>query len=136
MLDTDISSYIMNRSHASVLDKLRHTPISDVCISVISQAELQYGVEVSPHRQQEQAAVDAYLRHVEVLAYAGDAVQHYAQIRAVLKNGGNLIGGNDLLIAAHARSLGLTLVTNNIREFERVPGLLLENWVAGAGGGL
>ena len=128
MLDTDISSYIMKRSHDAVLRRLRAVPIRDVCISAITKSELMYGVEVSPRRQRDQPALDAYLRHVEVLEYPGEAAVHYAQIRAALKTAGRMIGANDLFIAAHARSLGLTLGTNNTAEFERVPGLAIENW--------
>jgi tRNA(fMet)-specific endonuclease VapC len=128
MLDTDISSYIMKRSHDAVLKKLRKVPVEDVCISVITKAELMYGVEVSPRKHQDQAALEAYLRHVDVLDYPDEAALHYAQIRASLKISGNMIGANDLLIAAHARALGLTLVTNNTREFGRIPQLKIENW--------
>ncbi|HEY0796770.1 MAG TPA: type II toxin-antitoxin system VapC family toxin [Acidisarcina sp.] len=129
MLDTDISSYIMKRSHEAVLARLREVPVRDVCISVITKSELMYGVEVSPRRTQDQAALDAYLRHVAVLDFSDEAAIHYADIRAGLKRTGGLIGANDLFIAAHARCLGLVLVTNNTREFERVPGLRVENWV-------
>jgi tRNA(fMet)-specific endonuclease VapC len=130
MLDTDISSYVMKRSHDAVLKRLQKIPVGDVCISVITKSELMYGVEVSPRRPQDQAALDAYLRHVEVLEYPGEAALHYAQIRAALKVSGTVIGANDLFIAAHARCLGLTLVTNNTREFGRVPALTVENWTA------
>ncbi len=129
MLDTDISSYVMKRSHEAVLRRLQGVPVGEVCISVITKSELLYGVEVSPQRQQNQAALDGYLRHVEVLEYPDEAALHYAQIRAALKVSGTMIGANDLFIAAHARCLGLTLVTNNVREFERVQGLIVENWV-------
>jgi tRNA(fMet)-specific endonuclease VapC len=128
MLDTDISSYVMKRSNNSVLRQLAKVPVAEVSISAITQSELMYGVEVSPRRQQDQAALDAYLRHVEVLEYPGDAALHYAQIRAALKASGAMIGANDLFIAAHARCLGMTLVTNNTREFRRVAGLTIENW--------
>jgi tRNA(fMet)-specific endonuclease VapC len=128
MLDTDTSSYIMKRSNAQVLKRLQRVLIADVCISAISRCELMYGVEVSPRRRQDQAALDVYLRHVAVLDYPSDAALDYAAIRADLKKRGNLIGANDLLIAAHARCLGLTLVTNNMREFSRVQGLKAENW--------
>lgn len=127
MLDTDISSYIMKRSE-EVLKRLQQVPIGDICISVITKCELMFGVEVSPWRQRDQAAVDAYLRHVEILDYPDEAALHYAQIRAGLKSTGGMIGAQDLLIAAHARCLQLTLVTNNIREFGRVQGLNIENW--------
>jgi tRNA(fMet)-specific endonuclease VapC len=128
MLDTDISSYIMKRSHDTVLRRLQTVPIGAVCISVVTKSELLFGVEVSPRRQQDQAALDEYLRHVEVLDLPDEVALHYAQIRAGLKVRGTMIGANDLFIAAHARSLGLTLVTNNTREFGRVQGLNIENW--------
>jgi tRNA(fMet)-specific endonuclease VapC len=86
-------------------------------------------VEVSPRRQKDQFALDAYLRHVKVLEYPDAAALHYAQIRAALETGGNMIGANDLLIAAHARSFDLILVTNNTREFGRIQDLRLENGV-------
>jgi tRNA(fMet)-specific endonuclease VapC len=128
MLDTDISSYIMKRSHEGVLGRLQETPIAAVCISVITKSELLFGVEVSARRQQDRAALDEYMRHVEVLDFPDEAALHYAQIRAVLKARGTMIGANDLFIAAHARSLKLTLVTNNTQEFGRVPELHIENW--------
>jgi tRNA(fMet)-specific endonuclease VapC len=133
MLDTDISSYIMKRSHDAVLSRLQKVPIGDVCISIITKCELLYGVELLPRlsarRTQDQAAIDAYLRHVEVLEFPDEVALHYAQIRAALKVSGEMIGANDLFIAAHARSLGLTLVTNNTREFGRIQGLHVENWI-------
>jgi tRNA(fMet)-specific endonuclease VapC len=128
MIDTDISAYIMKRSHDAVLRRLQKVPVGDVCISVITKSELMFGIEVSPRRQQDQAALDAYLRHVEVLDYPNEAALHYGRIRADLKQRGTMIGANDLLIAAHARCLGLTLVTNNTREFERAQSLRIENW--------
>jgi tRNA(fMet)-specific endonuclease VapC len=128
MLDTDTSSYIMKRSHNAVLKRLQKLPTSAVCISVITKSELLFGVEVSPRRQQDAAALDEYLRHVEVLEFPDVAAFHYAQIRAALKARGTMIGANDLFIAAHARSLELTLVTNNTQEFARVPDLKVENW--------
>jgi tRNA(fMet)-specific endonuclease VapC len=128
MLDTDTCSYIMKRSNDVLLDRLRKTPVNDVCISVITKAELVYGVEVSPRRRRDEAALDAFLAYAEVLEFPDEATPHYANIRAHLKTRGTLIGAHDLLIAAHARSLGLTVVTNNTREFSRVPRLKVENW--------
>ena len=128
MLDTDISSYIMKRSHDAVLRRLRRILVGDICISVITKCELMFGVEVSPRRQNDQAALDEYLRHVEILDYPDEAALHYAQIRADLRLRGAMIGAHDLLIAAHARCLRLTLVTNKAREFRRVHGLQIENW--------
>ena len=128
MLDTDISSYIMKRSNDQVLQRLQTIAVTDACISAISSSELEYGVEVSPRREKDQRALEIFLRHMQVLDYPADAAIQYAQIRAFLKLHGTLIGANDLLIAAHARCLDLTLVTNNTREFGRVPGLKIENW--------
>jgi tRNA(fMet)-specific endonuclease VapC len=90
---------------------------------------LLFGVEVSPRRQQDRAALDEYLRHVEVLDFPDEAAIHCAQIRTALKARGTMIGANDLLIAAHARSLKLILVTDNTQEFGRVPELHIENWM-------
>ena len=128
MLDTDTCSYIMKRSNEMVLTRLQAVPVTAVCISVITKSELLYGVEVSPRRTQDATALKAFLPHVEVLECPDDAATHSAQIRAALKNRGEMIGANDLFIAAHARSLGLRLVTNNTAEFGRVKGLTVENW--------
>jgi tRNA(fMet)-specific endonuclease VapC len=128
MLDTDICSYIMKRSQSLVLKRLQAVDVGDVCMSVITKAELLYGVEVSPRRAQDAAALAAFLPYVESVDFSDDAALHYAEIRANLKKRGALIGANDLLIAAHARARGLTLVTNNTAEFARVGDLAIENW--------
>ncbi len=128
MLDTDTCSYVMKRSSQAVLNRLQEVPVSDVCISVITKSELLFGVEMSPRRQQDETALNAFLAYVEVLDFPDQATAHYAKIRADLKTRGTMIGANDLFIAAHARSLGLTLVTNNTGEFGRVRDLTLENW--------
>ena len=128
MLDTDTCSYIMKRSHPLVLKRLQSVPVSDVCMSVVTKAELLYGVEVSPRRAQDAAALAAFLPYVEALDLTDNAAIHHAEIRADLKKRGERIGANDLFIAAHARGMGLMLVTNNLAEFERVHGLSLENW--------
>ena len=128
MLDTDTCSYIMKRSDKNVLERLRQVQVSEVCISAITKSELLYGVGLSPHRLQDESALNAFLTYLEVLDYPDEAAQHYASIRAPLKIRGTMIGANDLFIAAHARSLGLTLVTNNTSEFGRVEDLALENW--------
>jgi len=128
MLDTDTCSYIMKRSNDAVLQRLQKVPVSDVCISVITKSELLFGVEVSPRRRQDEAALTAFLGYVEVLDFPDVASLHYARILAHLKMLGTMIGANDLFIAAHSQSLGLTLVTNNTREFGRVSKLAIENW--------
>ena len=128
MLDTDITSYIMSSKSPALLQKLQTIPTSAVCISAITKSEIMYGVEISPRQQRDRAALEFLLQHIEVLDYPARAATDYGNIRAALKSRGTLIGPNDTLIAAHARCLGLTLVTNNTREFGRVPGLKVENW--------
>jgi tRNA(fMet)-specific endonuclease VapC len=128
MLDTDTCAFIMKRSNQTVVKRLRAVPVTEVCISVITKSELLYGVEVSPRQEQDATALQAFLPHVEVLEFPDDAANHYAEIHADLKKRGQMIGANDLFIAAHARSLGLRLVTNDTAEFGRVKGLTLENW--------
>jgi len=128
MLHGDTCSYIMKRSNDAVLKRLQKVPVSDVCISAITKSELLFGVEVSRQRRQDEAALTAFLGYVEVLDFPDVASLHCARIRAHLKRLGTMIGANDLFIAAHSRSLGLTLVTNNTREFGRVSKLVIENW--------
>jgi tRNA(fMet)-specific endonuclease VapC len=133
MLDTDTCSYIMKRSHPLVLKRLQGVPVDEVCMSAITKAELLYGVKISPRRAQDAAALAAFLPYVQVMEFGDDAALHYAEIRADLKRRGALVGANDLFIAAHARALAATLVTNNTAEFERVGDLKLENWTLAAG---
>jgi tRNA(fMet)-specific endonuclease VapC len=128
MLETGTCSNIMKRSNDKVLKRLRQTAVSDVCISVITNAELLFGVKVSPRREQDELVLNAFLGYLEVLDFPDGAASHYAKIRADLKKRGAMIGANDLFIAAHASSLDLTLVTNNTREFGRIPDLGIENW--------
>ena len=128
MLDNDTCSYVMKRSNDAVLTRLQDVPVSYVCISVITKSELLFGVEPSPRRGQDEVALNAFLGYVEVLDFPDKAASDYAKIRADLKTRGTMIGANDLFIAAHARSLGLTLVTNNTDEFRRVQNLTIENW--------
>ena len=130
MLDTDISSYVMKRSDPALLDRLARVPVADVCMSVVTKAELLYGVRVSPHRDRDRQALEGLLKYVEVLEFQEAAADDYADIRAHLRKQGEMIGANDLFIAAHARSLDLTLVTNNTQEFSRVTGLQVENWAS------
>jgi tRNA(fMet)-specific endonuclease VapC len=128
MLDTDISSYIMKRSNAAVLTRFSSALLSELCISAIARSELEFGVLVSPRQEKDRVELDRFLRNIAVLDFPGQAALEYAEQRAHLKSKGTLIGGNDMLIAAHARHLGLILVTNNTREFVRVPRLRIENW--------
>jgi tRNA(fMet)-specific endonuclease VapC len=130
MLDTDICSFILKRTNDRLLKRLRRTPVQDVCISVITKAELLYGVDISPRQKTDEAAVTAFLAPLAVLDFPDEAASHYAHIRGHLKRKGAMIGANDLFIAAHALHLGHTLVTNNTGEFGRVPRLKIENWSA------
>ena len=128
MVDTDICSYVMKRSNKRLLKKLAGVPLAEVCMSVVTKAELLFGVRVSPDPARDSRALDGLLTYVDVMEFSEGSAVHYADIRADLKRQGKMIGANDLLIAAHARSLGLTLITNNTQEFSRVEGLALENW--------
>ncbi len=130
MLDTDTCSYILKRSHPLVLRRLQSVPVSAVCMSVVTKAELLYGVEASPRCAQDGAALAAFLPYVQVIELGDEAATAYAEIRSDLKKRGAMIGANDLFIAAHARALGITLVTNNVAEFGRVRGLHVENWTS------
>ncbi len=128
MLDTDTASYVMKRTNSNAIKRLRALPTDATCISAIVESELRFGIAVSPRRQRDQEALDEFLSYMQVLDYPAAASSDYGLIRGDLKQRGTMIGANDLFIAAHARHLGLTLVTNNTREFLRVPGLKMENW--------
>lgn len=128
MLDTDIASFIMKRSNDAVLRKLQTVPVSAICISAVAESELRFGVEVSPRHRKDREALDTLLRFLPVIDYPAAAAIEYGRIRGDLQRRGLLIGANDMLIAAHACCMGLTLVTNNTREFGRIAGLKLENW--------
>lgn len=130
MLDTNLCIYIMKRRPPEVHERLRGVPVGEVALSAVVLAELRYGVRRSSQRERSEAALDDFLAFTQVLGWPEEAAEHYADIRAALVQEGTLIGSNDLLIAAHARSEAVVLVTNNGHEFERVPGLQVENWVA------
>jgi len=129
MLDTNIIAYAKNNRPETVLKRLmQHSP-EDYCISSITLAELEFGVYNSARPEQNQLALVTFLARIKVVPFDVDTAREYGIIRADLTRKSTLIGANDLLIAAHARALDVTLVTNNTREFERVDGLKLENWV-------
>lgn len=128
MLDTDTCSYLMKAARKPLDQRLAKAGVEAVCISVLTKAELLFGVAVSPRPSRDRESLEQLLAYTQVLDLPEAAAEHYAEIRADLKRKGKPIGGNDLLLAAHARCLGLTLVTNNVREFSRVPGLEVENW--------
>ena len=128
MLDTDICAFLLRRSSDVLLQRIQAVPVVQQVMSVVTYAELLYGVQVSSKKKANQAAVEALVVHLAILEWPANAAQHYAEIRAELKKKGALIGANDLLIAAHARSLGAIVVTNNTKDFSRVKGLRIENW--------
>jgi|SRR5579863_5080777 len=128
MLDTDICSYIMKRSSPAVLSRFAVSLLEELCVSAIVRSELEFGVACSPKSRKDRGELERFLENIAVLDFPGQAAPGYGNLRAWLKSNGTPIGANDMLIAAHARYLGLTLVTNNVREFQRVPGLNIENW--------
>ena len=131
LLDTNIAIYVIKRRPLQVLEVFNRNH-GRMAISSITLAELVHGAEKSSFPARNISVVEDFCSRLTILAYDGQAAYHYGSIRASLEKLGQPIGVNDLHIAAHARSLGLTLVSNNLREFERVPGLLLENWISPA----
>jgi tRNA(fMet)-specific endonuclease VapC len=129
MLDTNVCVALIKGGSAKTFRKL-DSGRDGVCISSIVFAELLFGVEKSARRSANRIALDELVSMLRILPFKDDAAEHYGQIRADLEKAERPIGNNDLLIAAHARAEGLTLVTNNQREFDRVPGLKTENWLA------
>jgi tRNA(fMet)-specific endonuclease VapC len=128
LLDTDIVLYVMKRRPLGVLAMLNQHA-ERVAISVVTLAELYHGAEKSQRVAQNLTVIEDFSSRLEVLPYPAAAAQHYGSIRNVLEKAGQSIGVNALHIAAHARCQGLVVVTNNLSEFQRVPGLLVENWV-------
>ena len=128
MLGTNIAIYVIKRKPISALEKFNQYA-SQMCVSSITVAELIHGAEKSQNRQQAFTVVEDFLSRLCVLDYDFAAAGHYGDIRADLERKGTPIGVNDLHIAGHARSSGMILVSNNLREFERVEGLRLDNWV-------
>lgn len=129
MLDTNICIYLIKKKPRQVLAKLNKLAVSDVAISAVTLAELEYGVAKSARPDQNSEALNAFVAPLEIVCFDDRAACRYGEIRAFLERQGMLIGAMDMLIAAHASSLALTLVTNNVREFERIPDLEVENWV-------
>lgn len=129
MLDTNICIYIIKKKPWSVIEKLQTKMDEGISISSITLAELEYGVAWSDHQQKNQEALAQFLSLPTILSFDEPAAAHYGVIRTDLRRKGTPIGPLDELIAAHALACDLTLVTNNTKEFARVPGLKLENWV-------
>jgi tRNA(fMet)-specific endonuclease VapC len=130
MLDTNICIYIQRRKPSEVLSRFEKLKPGDAVISVITWGELLYGAEKSKQRKKALQLLEEFQTFVPVLSMPENAGKTYGAIRSALELKGTPIGNNDLWIAAHAKAAGLTVVTNNEREFQRVPGLKVRNWVA------
>ena len=128
LLDTNIVIYVIKQRPIEVLTMFNKQQ-GRMAISTITLAELVHGAEKSQFPERNLAAVEDFCSRLMMLPYVAEAAYHYGSIRAALEQVGKTIGVNDLHIAAQARSQGLILVSNNLREFERVSGLLMENWV-------
>ena len=128
LLDTNVVIYVLKRRPIKVLE-IFNKNTNRMAISSITLSELIYGAEKSIKIDKNLEAIEDFISHLEVLSYDTKASQHYGQIKAGLEKKGKIIGENDIHIAAHAIGQGLILVTNNLKEFKRVPNLALENWI-------
>lgn len=129
MWDTNTCIALIKRRPVHVLQKFDEYVVGDIGISVITLAELRYGVSKSQHQSKNQIALDEFILPLEIAAWDESATQRYGELRSTLEKLGTPIGALDTLIAAHALSLGVTLVTNNTREFKRVLGLNVVDWI-------
>lgn len=132
MLDTNICIYVTSRNHPNqkAIEKVAAHIGKDICISAITLSELEYGICKSTVPEKNRNALYQFLSSIPVLDYDSEAAKEYGDIRASLEKAGVVIGPLDMMIAAHARSKGFTVVTNNTGEFERVAFLKVENWAA------
>ena len=128
MLDTNICIYVQQNKNPNVLKKFKEN-FSQLGISVITYAELLVGVEKSECKEKNAESLEKLVKYLEITPFDVSAAKEYANIRAKLEKSGNRIGDNDMLIAANAKAENAILVTNNVREFERIDGLIVENWV-------
>ena len=129
LLDTNICIYMIKNKPPEVRKHFEQFVPGDIAISSITVAELQYGVEKSAAREKNALALEAFLLPLEIAAFDTDSALVYGKIRAMLEKQGTPIGGMDMLIAAQAMAQNFTLVTHNLKEFSRVPGLKCETWV-------
>ena len=129
ILDTNICIYLIKKKPVSVFNRLSKIKINDAGISVITLSELEYGAEKSSYPNKNRIALLEFASFFEIYNYDAAAASEYGIIRADLEKRGKVIGSMDMLIAAQARCLNLILVTNNEKEFKRIPGLRIENWV-------
>ena len=131
MLDTDTCIFLMRGESPALATRAQSVPLQQQVMSAVTFAELTYGVQASTaaKRKQNQAVLDSLALHLAVLDWPQEAAQHYAEIRLDLKKRGAQLGSADLMIAAQARVMGATVVTNNTKDFGRVKGLQVENWM-------
>lgn len=129
LLDTNICIYIIKKKPSQVFEKLGTLQINDIGISVITLAELEYGISKSTFPEKNKIALIKFLAPLEILPFTEKAAEIYGKIRSYLEKTGSIIGTLDLFIGAHAKSENLVLVTNNVTEFSRIPNLKIENWV-------
>ena len=129
LLDTNICIYLTKQQHPALIERFKSLAENEVAMSVITYGELQFGAQKSQQKQKVLNALQQLSLAIPVLEMNQEVSQHYGEIRAYLQKIGAIIGNNDLWIAAHAKAAGLILVTNNVREFELVPELKLENWI-------
>ncbi len=129
MLDTNICSYILKNHPIAVKQKFEEVGAGNIYISAIVLAELYYGAARHPKGIVIRREIDNFVSRLVVIPWDENAADHYGAIRASLEKAGTLVGAMDMLIAAHAKSCAATLVTNNMREFERIKGLKLLNWI-------
>ncbi len=128
LLDTNICIYLIKQKPRKVLAHFQNLALSDVSISSITVAELEYGVCKSQQQEKNRSALMQFLMPLEIVEFDQAAATIYGSIRSDLESRGLVIGAMDMLIAAHAMSLGAILVSNNLREFSRIASLTLENW--------
>ena len=133
LLDTNICIALIRQKPASLLQRLTSLQPGEVGISSITLAELTYGAVKSSHPEQNMSALEQFILPLDLADFNQKAACAYGQIRASLEHNGVVIGSMDMLIAAHAISLNAILVTNNTREFQRVNGLVIEDWISESG---
>lgn len=129
MLDTNICIYLIKKQPEHVLNKFKSLNIGDICISSVTYAELMYGVEKSQQHQKNKIALDEFTLPLDIISFDDESARHYGRVRSYLEKKGTPIGPLDLMIASHAQRMNFTLVTNNVKEFDRVPHLIIEDWV-------
>jgi tRNA(fMet)-specific endonuclease VapC len=130
MLDTNTCIYLIKKQPPAVLERFTNYSVGDIGISIITWAELAYGASKSRHPIRNRTALEEFIAPLEVAEFDRAAAAVYGPLRAGLEEKGTIVGAMDLLIAAHSISLGARIITNNLREFRRIPGLRVENWVS------